>query len=128
MGYGKRAIQLLKEYYEGKITNIDEEFVSESNGIETVDDEQVTLLTENISKRLYMLKYAILINLILEMLGPRKNVPTLLKKLSERPPEKLDYIGTSFGLTEELLKFWKSRKFVPVYIGQVIFYIHVIVI
>ncbi|XP_026467544.1 RNA cytidine acetyltransferase [Ctenocephalides felis] len=98
MGYGKRAIQILIEYYEGKIANIDEDFVEETNGIETIDDEQVSLLTETIT--------------------PRKNVPTLLKKLCERAPEKLDYIGTSFGLTEELLKFWKSKQFVPVYIGQ----------
>lgn len=47
---------------------------------------------------------------------PRKTLPPLLVKLSERQPEHLDYIAVSFGLTQELLKFWKRADFVPVYI------------
>uniref|UniRef100_A0A182J3W1 RNA cytidine acetyltransferase n=1 Tax=Anopheles atroparvus TaxID=41427 RepID=A0A182J3W1_ANOAO len=104
MGYGKRALKLLKNYYEGKFPTIsandadgnDDE--DEGNGIETIDDEEVDLLKETIA--------------------PRKKIPTLLKTLSERRPEVLDYIGTSFGLTAELLRFWKSQKFVPMYLSQ----------
>lgn len=66
------------------------------NGFEKIDDEDVGLLKESIA--------------------PRKKIPTLLKRLAERRPERLDYIGTSYGLTPELLKFWKSQKFVPVYL------------
>lgn len=47
---------------------------------------------------------------------PRNNLPPLLMKLSERPPERLDYIGVSFGLTGPLLKFWKKAGFIPLYI------------
>jgi N-acetyltransferase 10 len=50
------------------------------------------------------------------ILEPRKSLPPLLLKLSERPPEKLDYLGVSYGLTEGLLKFWKKGQFVPVYL------------
>lgn len=56
------------------------------------------------------------VGLLKEVIVPRKKIPTLLKRLSERKPEKLDYIGTSFGLTKDLLKFWKSQKFVPIYL------------
>ncbi|KAJ8927127.1 hypothetical protein NQ314_020400 [Rhamnusium bicolor] len=57
-------------------------------------------------------------NLLEECIEPRKSLPPLLLKLTERPPEKLDYIGVSFGLTEQLLKFWKKAEFVPVYVRQ----------
>ena len=36
---------------------------------------------------------------------PRRNLPPLLSKLSERPPEPLDYVGVSYGLTPQLLKW-----------------------
>ncbi|KAI8441012.1 hypothetical protein MSG28_009285 [Choristoneura fumiferana] len=45
--------------------------------------------------------------------------PTLLKRLPEVQAEHMDYLGTSFGLTEDLLKFWKSQKYVPVYVRYV---------
>ncbi|XP_002022450.2 RNA cytidine acetyltransferase isoform X1 [Drosophila persimilis] len=103
MGYGKRAIQLLKDYYAGRHTNLDLDRPTASkdggqNGIEEVEEEQLSLLKEQIR--------------------PRKNIPTLLQRLHERTPEPVDYIGTSYGLTPELLKFWKSAGFVPVYLSQ----------
>lgn len=50
---------------------------------------------------------------------PRKSLPPLLLKLSERPAERLDYLGVSFGITAPLLKFWKRAGFVPVYLRYV---------
>lgn len=74
-------------------------FVFVYTGYEAVDDESVGLLKE--------------------IIEPRKKIPTLLKRLTERKPERLDYIGTSYGLTIDLLKFWKSQDFVPVYLRYV---------
>lgn len=101
MGYGKMALKLLKNYYAGKFTVLDDDNENENDvdsdtGIDKIDDEQVSLLKERIA--------------------PRQKIPILLKRLTERKPERLDYIGTSFGLTSDLLKFWKSQKFVPVYL------------
>lgn len=97
MGYGKRAIQLLKMYYEGLMPSLSECKIPEEN-IEPVNDSELGLLEERIE--------------------PRKNLPPLLLKLSERPPESLDYIGVSFGVTSPLFKFWKKSGFVPVYLRQ----------
>ncbi|KAK4885895.1 hypothetical protein RN001_002166 [Aquatica leii] len=97
MGYGSRALNLLNQYYEFKFLNIDES-VEQDEEIQNVPDEEVSLLTENIE--------------------PKKLLPPLLLKLSERRPEKLDYLGVSMGLTEALLKFWKRADFVPVYLRQ----------
>ncbi|OWF43305.1 N-acetyltransferase 10 [Mizuhopecten yessoensis] len=98
MGYGTRAMTLLEKYYEGNIPNLLETVEETETEISTVGDEDVNLLEERIK--------------------PKKNLPPLLLKLSERKPEKLDYLGVSFGLTANLLKFWKKSKFTPVYLRQ----------
>lgn len=97
MGYGSRALQLLQMYYEGKFPTMDESTVSNSE-ISTVSSEAVSLLEE--------------------VINPRKELPPLLLKLSERRAEKLDYLGVSYGLTGQLLKFWKKAGYTPVYLRQ----------
>ncbi|GCC31718.1 RNA cytidine acetyltransferase [Chiloscyllium punctatum] len=98
MGYGSRAMQLLQMYYEGKFPCLEEQESHKPTEITTVGSEAVGLLDE--------------------VLAPRKDLPPLLLKLSERPPEKLDYLGVSYGLTSQLLKFWKKAGYVPVYLRQ----------
>lgn len=98
MGYGNRTMNLLKKYYEGQIIDINETNSHKDGQIEVVQEEQVDLLEERIA--------------------PRKNLPPLLLKLNERKPEKLDYIGVSYGLTNDLLRFWKKCEFIPVYLRQ----------
>ncbi|XP_053995758.1 RNA cytidine acetyltransferase [Hylaeus anthracinus] len=99
MGYGSRALELLKQYYEMKILNISEATIEPTvTEISRIRDEEVNLLEERIE--------------------PRASLPPLLLKLSERRPESLDYLGVSFGITEPLLKFWKRSGFLPVYLRQ----------
>ena len=42
-----------------------------------------------------------------ETLKPRKKLPPLLVALPDRKPEKLHWMGTSFGVTLELFNFWQ---------------------
>lgn len=44
------------------------------------------------------------VSLLEEVITPRKELPPLLLKLSERRAERLDYLGVSYGLTTQLLK------------------------
>jgi len=81
-----------------KVPNLMEEETKVDEQIEAITEEDVGLLEEHI--------------------GPRKNLPPLLLKLSERKPEKLDYLGVSYGLTQELLRFWKRCGFTPTYLRQ----------
>lgn len=108
-GYGTRALKLLEEYYRGMHgIDLNEDFnriksqskkVGGNDGDE--DDEETNENEANqIRKR------------------PKTTLPPLLSKLSERKAEKLDYLGTSYGLTAQLLKFWKKNGFVPLYIRQ----------
>ncbi|XP_074650514.1 RNA cytidine acetyltransferase-like [Tubulanus polymorphus] len=99
MGYGSRAMQLLQEYYEGKVVSLtDDDQAEKLQQVHTVTGEVKGLQEETIK--------------------PRKNLPPLLLKLSEREPEKIQYLGVSFGLTASLLKFWKRSGFAPVYLRQ----------
>ncbi|KAH8387249.1 hypothetical protein KR093_005872, partial [Drosophila rubida] len=99
MGYGKRAIQLLKDYYAGRHINLSS-LIDKRNKAGIVEVEESEL------------------NLLQEQIRPRAHIPTLLQRLHERSPEPVDYIGTSYGLTDDLLKFWKNSDFVPVYLSQ----------
>ncbi|EMP28162.1 N-acetyltransferase 10 [Chelonia mydas] len=98
MGYGSRALTLLQMYYEGKFPCLEEKMTPKPKGITTISSEAVSLLEEAVT--------------------PRKDLPPLLLKLSERQAENLDYLGVSYGLTPRLLKFWKRAGFVPVYLRQ----------
>ncbi|XP_072031061.1 RNA cytidine acetyltransferase-like [Amphiura filiformis] len=96
MGYGSRALTLLERYYKGEFPDLADN--QSSSEINTVQSEAVGLLEEVVS--------------------PRKNLPPMLSKLSERPAERLDYLGVSFGLTSDLLRFWKKAGYIPVYLRQ----------
>lgn len=100
MGYGSRALDLLRQYYQLCIPSLEADDVESETKTEAsqVQDSEVDLLEETIE--------------------PKSSLPPLLLKLSERKPEHLDYLGVSFGVTESLLKFWKRAKFVPVYLRQ----------
>ena len=82
MGYGTRAMQLLVDYYSGKMCGVAEDG--------SVLDQETSAVTGD---------------LLHEVIAPRTSLPPLLTELSERKVEALDYIGVSFGLTLDLLRY-----------------------
>lgn len=69
------------------------------NQVDVIDDEDLPLLSEK--------------------LRPRENPPPLLQKLNERRlKQSIDYLGVSYGLSSDLLKFWKKNQFLPIYLRQ----------
>ncbi|XP_046395652.1 RNA cytidine acetyltransferase isoform X2 [Ischnura elegans] len=118
MGYGSRALSLLRLYYSGGVPYLPPEMdkedqVGPEDGIEVdegiekgSDEEEDDGASEDNVK------------LLTEKLAPRKSLPPLLQQLSERQAEELDYLGVSYGLTSQLLRFWKRASFVPVYLRQ----------
>ncbi|OAA73846.1 hypothetical protein ISF_00747 [Cordyceps fumosorosea ARSEF 2679] len=101
-GYGSKALELLINYYEGKFANLseDEDQAMEDRVSRATDAElsKTTLLEDKITVR--------------------DKMPALFTALAQKRPEKLDYIGVSYGLTKELQKFWKRSLFSPVYLRQ----------
>ena len=104
MGYGSRAIDQLIHYYQGELTDGGGTAKkARKNSASSAGDEGGEgggLLTEQIA--------------------PRAELPPLLLSLSQRPPERLHWLGTSFGLTQPLYRFWHRLGFLPVYVRQTV--------
>lgn len=103
MGYGSQALRCLIDFYEGKMVNLSETENTQSEEMVRVTDaelEESSLLSDNVKVR------------------DIHSMPPLFSKLSERQPQRLDYLGVSFGLTAPLHKFWKRASFAPVYLRQ----------
>ncbi|QBM90705.1 N-acetyltransferase 10 [Metschnikowia aff. pulcherrima] len=102
MGYGSRALDLLKDYFEGKFTDISERTTLGDHTLARVSDAELAqgLLKDEIKLR------------------DAKLLPPLLLKLLEIKPYALSYLGVSYGMTPPLQKFWKRAGFVPVYLRQ----------
>ncbi|KZT24613.1 DUF699-domain-containing protein [Neolentinus lepideus HHB14362 ss-1] len=101
MGYGARALQALNSYYSGEYFSLSESMDEEQSYPDPAAiKEGTSLLTDKPSVR-----------------SPTQ-MPPLLQRLTERKPEKLDYLGVSYGLTPQLLRFWKRAGYVPLYIRQ----------
>lgn len=107
MGYGARALELLQDFYEGKFTGLDDsaqkvpyDWEGPKPRITDEELEDAKLLTEEVKGRDF------------------KSLPPLLNKLSEIEPNFLDYLGVSYGLTNQLFRFWKRAGYSPVYLRQ----------
>lgn len=97
MGYGTRALKLLEKYFKGEIYDTDEKSDSE---------EETTTQPEKAPEKS---------QLQTEVIQPREQKP-LLQILSQRPPEKVHYMGTSFGVTQSLYSFWQKNGYIPIYL------------
>lgn len=102
MGYGSRALELLSLYYEGGITSL------ENSNLPEKDTPRIKNKSKDNGPSI----------LHSEKLKPRENLPPLLLDLKDRPPERLHYMGVSFGLTPQLYNFWKKSQFFPLYLRQ----------
>jgi len=104
MGYGSKALDLLIDFYDGKFANLSEDVnaLKEQTMTRVTDAElaNASLLDDNIKVR------------------DIRKMPPLFTKLTDLRPDGLDYIGVSYGLTQQLHKFWKKLSFAPVYLRQ----------
>ena len=92
MGYGTKALQLLSLYYEGKFIKIDVDEIEEN---EEEDDNNKNKEKEG-----------------------KKKLKPLLSKLEDVKPPFIYYLGTSFGLTNNLYNFWNKCGYKPLYIAM----------
>ncbi|PSK60779.1 RNA cytidine acetyltransferase [Elsinoe australis] len=108
MGYGSRALELLTDFFSNKFTSLTEE---DPTTLPFSGQDEMTRVTDAELESTTLLKDDVKVRDISAM-------PPLFSRLTERRPNKLDYLGVSYGLTQPLHKFWKRAKFVPVYLRQ----------
>ena len=110
MGYGSRAMELLYQYYNGEMTSLsssgNDDESDENEGNDSSDDSETPSESDDNSKDEPNTRNALLHK---EALKPRKKLPPLLLPLSALPTPRLDWIGTSFGLTPSLHNFWHDK-------------------
>ena len=115
MGYGSRAVELLYRFYNGEMISLEN-----TGGDDSADDEIQTEEPEDNSDdddgdddgatgKTALQK---------EKLAPRKELPPLLLPLTEVEAPRLDWFGTSFGLTAPLHKFWTRAGMRLLYLRQ----------
>ena len=109
MGYGSRAIELLYRFYNGEMVSLmSNDDAAESSGAEEEDGTESDSDEEPRSKK----------GIRGEKLVPRKQLPPLLLPLTDVKSPRLDWIGTSFGLTTGLHRFWRRTGMRMLYLRQ----------
>nr|XP_042901020.1 RNA cytidine acetyltransferase isoform X2 [Parasteatoda tepidariorum] len=89
MGYGLRAVQLLKELYEGKVISLGENVKLSTNNQQTVENQD----------------------------GGSKFESPLLLQLSDLKLDNIDFMCVFFNLSSDVFSFWKKAEFVPLYMA-----------
>ncbi|KAJ1765924.1 N-acetyltransferase 10, partial [Coemansia sp. RSA 1843] len=117
MGYGSRALEQLRKFYEGSFHSLQEPVAdttddagvksslidSEEQGLQRITDEE--LEDSDLHK---------------DSVGIRDptTMPPLFLALPEKKAMRLHWLGVSYGLTQSLHKFWKRAGYAPVYMRQ----------
>mmetsp|Transcript_12214 Transcript_12214/g.22898 ORF Transcript_12214/g.22898 Transcript_12214/m.22898 type:complete len:1126 (-) Transcript_12214:90-3467(-) len=109
MGYGSRAIELLYRFYNGEMLSLT------SNNDEAEETESTS---DDASESDSGDDEASVKGIQGEKVKPRKQLPPLLSPLTDVKAPRLDWIGTSFGLTPELHRFWRRAGMRMLYLRQ----------
>ncbi|EKX39913.1 hypothetical protein GUITHDRAFT_59665, partial [Guillardia theta CCMP2712] len=99
MGYGSRAVELLSKFYAGELIGVEEVAAGKGGRKEKVEEAGGSRLLE-------------------EKITERKELPPLLVPVASMRPDRLDYLGVSYGITGELFRFWRRANFRCVYVRQ----------
>ncbi|GIL51445.1 hypothetical protein Vafri_7426 [Volvox africanus] len=129
-GYGSRVLEMLRRYYQGELTSLDEQDGTDGEeGEEDEADEDAAEDREDGKKRRRSAGSEGGADgdaadgdgntlLLTERLAPRKGLPPLLVNLADRKPDRLHYLGVSYGLTQQLYSFWRKAGYEPLYLRQ----------
>ena len=117
-GYGSRALDLLRSYYEGGLAG------GALESEEEEEEEAAAAVVKAATKKgpsappTPGAAAAPSSTLHSERLAARRGLPPLLTSLADRPPEPIHYLSAAFGGTPSLFGFWRRAGYAPVYLRQ----------
>uniref|UniRef100_A0A7S3QD44 RNA cytidine acetyltransferase n=1 Tax=Chaetoceros debilis TaxID=122233 RepID=A0A7S3QD44_9STRA len=114
MGYGSRAVELLYRFYNGEMVSLTAGDDAQADTDASDDDDEKGGSSDSDSDTGKSKKKGIRG----ENITPRKELPPLLLPLTDIKAPRLDWIGTSFGLTGGLHRFWKRSGMRMLYLRQ----------
>ncbi|KAG5186846.1 GNAT acetyltransferase 2-domain-containing protein [Tribonema minus] len=131
MGYGARAMQLMLQYFEVCMYGSGDDASDEDDNDDGDDDEEGASDADGADAEGEGAESegegdkgdangngAVSKALAKERLKPRKKLPPLLVPASQRKPERLHWLGVSYGVTAQLLRFWRRVGMDLVYLRQ----------
>lgn len=110
-GYGSRALECLRKYFAGDLVDLDAIAEREAKALSAGEESFEKSAARSNGSNTGLQSESI-------TLRDATRMPALLQRLSDRRPEKIDWLGVSFGLTPELFRFWKRGGYIPLYIRQ----------
>eukprot|EP00916_Digyalum_oweni_P023615 GHVL01039189.1.p1 GENE.GHVL01039189.1~~GHVL01039189.1.p1 ORF type:complete len:705 (+),score=134.14 GHVL01039189.1:910-3024(+) len=112
MGYASEAMKQLTSFFENSSKVYDSEICESPRKKKKKKNDKN--IEENIEKMEEIIEESVLLTENITT----KTTPPLLTPLKDAKIMNIDYIGTSFGLTEDLFKFWHRLGFETVYLRQ----------
>ncbi|KAJ2716755.1 N-acetyltransferase 10 [Coemansia spiralis] len=108
MGYGSRALEQLRRFYEGQFHSLAEDAApsrldGDEHGLRRMTDRELDAANLHADS--------------VQVRDPTQ-LPPLFLRLSEKRPPRLHWLGVSYGLTAPLHKFWRRAGYAPVYMRQ----------
>lgn len=114
MGYGSHALKQLELYLSGSIGDPTAEADPENECLDGDDSMENTNISNTTTTTTTNSN---------EEIKPRKGLPPLLVEVGLRKSLKkgsFAWIGSSYGLTERLARFWSKLRYLPVYLRQTV--------
>ena len=96
MGYGSRAMDLMRQFFKNELGGLNAKVTWSS----FCSSEVNTISGETLDSQIQ----------------PKRQLPSLLKNVTDICPPDVNYLSVSYGLTKELFKFWDKNHFKCVYI------------
>ncbi|KAJ1721911.1 N-acetyltransferase 10 [Coemansia erecta] len=112
MGYGSRALAQLRDFYQGRFVSLGEAADPGDSAAGDAADEPglPTMSAADLAS-------ADLSRDALHVRDPAE-LPPLFLRLAEKRAPRLHWLGVSYGLTQNLHRFWRRAGYTPVYLRQ----------